>query len=84
MLYMALVTRNAPIRQPLNARLCLEVLTVHGTKLLLFWAKAFPYCNYYYRAPDISAVGTTFKVFGYDAVLGPDSNRQRAHKTITG
>ncbi len=49
--------------------LCLEVLTVHGNKLRLFGAKAFPPYSYYQcRASDIAAVGTTFNVYSYDAV----------------
>ena len=49
--------------------LCLEVLTVHGIELRLFWAKAFPIHSYdYCRASDIAAVGTKmiqFKVYLY-------------------
>ncbi len=39
--------------------LCLEVITVHGTELRLFGAKAFPLTR---------NIGTTFNVFSYVAV----------------
>ena len=41
--------------------LCLEVLAVHGDKLCLFWAKAFPIPNLTIN----SVVGITFNFFSY-------------------
>ncbi len=45
---------------------CLEVITVHGNELHLFWAKSFSLLVLTYI--DIAAVDTTFNVFSYDAV----------------
>ena len=42
--------------------------------------EVIPYTNYLYCAPDIVAVGNTFKVFGYDTVLGWDSNLSTSHQ----
>ena len=49
--------------------LCLEVITVHGNKLRLFWAKIFPYSNHQCRTSDIAAVETIFNIFSFDTVL---------------
>ncbi len=46
----------------LKTKLC------HGNESRLSWAKHFPYSYYKCRASDISAVGTTFNVFCYEAV----------------
>ncbi len=53
----------------LIARPCQEVLTVHGNEWHLFFGpKHSLYSHYKCHAFHISAVGTTFNVFSYDAV----------------
>ena len=47
----------------------MEVITVHGTELRLFWGQCIPpYLYYKCRASDIAAVGITINVFSYDEV----------------
>ena len=50
--------------------LCLEVLTVHGDKLLLSGKASLPHIyQYLFRKFDIAAIGIIFKVFSFNAVL---------------
>ena len=52
----------------------LEVLTVYGNELRLFWPRHSLFSNYICRVPDIAAVGTIFNVFSFDSVLDCDLN----------
>ncbi len=56
--------------------LCLQVLTVHGNELHLFFfgPGISLYSNYMCRAFDIAAVGTNTNVSKYNALLWRDSN----------
>ncbi len=48
--------------------LCLEVITLHGNELRLFFPRHNPYSNYQCLAPDRKEVWTIFNVFCYDTV----------------
>ncbi len=47
---------------------CLEVLTVYGYELHLFWAKIFPLLVLLMSGICHSSISTTFNVFSYDTV----------------
>ncbi len=51
---------------------------MHGNKLrLFFFGQGIPPYSYYQcRVSDIAAVGTSFNVFSYEAVLGRASNHR--------
>ena len=64
---------HTPSRQPTLwlHDLCLEILTVQGNELRIFWVITSPllYTNYLCHTPDTASKGTNFNVFGYDAML---------------
>ena len=80
------ITQQFQSTNSLNARpFFLEVLTVYGYELHLFWAKAFPLICLLMLRISHSSSRTIFNIFSYDAVLKPATVAQHvAHSLVVG